>query len=100
MRKVTSLLAVASLVGVATLVLAGGSASAQSTCDFLTAGGLIIPPSGGKANLRATGGGPSGSATRRQLRERARRARPRLERHPTRLAVLAKTGARRVHRSP
>src|SRR3989442_190880 len=46
MRKVTSLLASASLVGVATLVLAGGSASAQSTCDFLTGGGFIIHPSG------------------------------------------------------
>src|SRR2546427_3254109 len=56
MRKVTSLLAVASLVGVATLVLAGGSASAQSTCDFLTGGGFIIRPSGAKANFGVAGG--------------------------------------------
>src|SRR3989442_5248660 len=60
MRKVTSLLAVASLVGVATLVLAGGSASAQSTCDFLTGGGFIIRPRGAKANLGVAGGGQGG----------------------------------------
>src|SRR5207247_8958219 len=48
MRKVTSLTSLlggASLVGVATLVLAGGPASAQSPCDFLTGGGYIIRPS-------------------------------------------------------
>src|SRR2546425_3252069 len=63
MRKVTSRLAVASLVGVATLVLAGGAASAQSTCDFLTGGGFIIRPSGAKANFGVAGGGKGGSAT-------------------------------------
>ena len=63
MRKVTSLLAVASLVGVATLVLAGGSASAQSTCDFLTGGGFIIRPSGAKANFGIAGGCKGGSPT-------------------------------------
>src|SRR5439155_7543045 len=63
MRKVTSLLAVASLVGVATLVLAGGSASAQSTCDFLTGGGFIIRPSGAKANFGVAGGCKGGSPT-------------------------------------
>ncbi len=63
MRKVTSLLAVASLVGVATLLLAGGSASAQSTCDFLTGGGFIIRPSGAKANFGVAGGCKGGSPT-------------------------------------
>src|SRR2546428_12802661 len=63
MRKVTSLLAVASLVGVATLVLAGGSASAQSTCDFLTGGGVIIRPSGAKANFGVAGRSQGGPAT-------------------------------------
>src|SRR2546428_1444939 len=63
MRKVTSLLAVASLVGVATLVLAGGSASAQSTCDFLTGGGFIIRPSGAKANFGVAGGCHGGLPT-------------------------------------
>src|SRR3989442_8013408 len=63
MRKVTSLLASASLVGVATLVLAGGSASAQSTCDFLTGGGFIIRPSGAKANFGVAGGCNGGSPT-------------------------------------
>src|SRR3989442_11529608 len=67
MRKVTSLLAVASLVGVATLVLAGGSASAQSTCDFLTGGGFIIPPSGAKANFGVAGRCNSRSPTRGHL---------------------------------
>jgi len=63
MRKVTPLLAVASLVGVATLVLAGGSASAQSACDFLTGGGFIIRPSGAKANFGVAGGCKGGSPT-------------------------------------
>ena len=66
MRKVTSLtslLGVASLVGVATLVLAGGPASAQSTCDFLTGGGYIIRPSGAKANFGVAGGCKGGSPT-------------------------------------
>src|SRR5256886_17375849 len=67
MRKVTSLLAVASLVGVATLVLAGGSASAQSTYDFLTGGGFIIRPSGAKANFGVAGGCKGGSPTRGHL---------------------------------
>src|SRR2546430_13435944 len=67
MRKVTCLLAVASLVGVATLMLAGGSASAQSTCDFLTGGGVIIRPSGAKANFGVAGGCQGGSPTRGHL---------------------------------
>src|SRR2546422_5564989 len=67
MRKVTCLLAVASLVGVATLMLAGGSASAQSTCDFLTGGGFIIRPSGAKANFGLAGGCKGGSPTRGHL---------------------------------
>src|SRR5437879_10484222 len=67
MRKVTSRLAVASLVGVATLVLAGGAASAQSTCDFLTCGGFIIRLRGAKANFGVAGGWMGGSPTLRQL---------------------------------
>src|SRR3989442_11164296 len=59
----TVVLASASLVGVATLVLAGGSASAQSTCDFLTGGGFIIRPSGAKANFGIAGGCKGGSPT-------------------------------------
>ncbi len=63
MRKVTVLLGVTSLIGVGTLVLAGGSASAQSTCDFLTGGGYIIRPSGAKANFGVAGGCKGGSPT-------------------------------------
>src|SRR5438093_5637976 len=70
MRKVTCLLAVASLVGVATLVLAGGSASAQSRCDFLTGGGFIIRPSGAKANFGVAGGCKGGSPTWGHLQDR------------------------------
>src|SRR2546426_10039133 len=72
MRKVTCLLAVASLVGVATLMLAGGSASAQSTCDFLTGGGFIIRPSGAKANFGVAGGCKGGSPTWGHLEYTAR----------------------------
>jgi len=63
MRKVTSRLGIASLIGVATLVLAGSSASAQSACDFLTGGGFIIRPSGAKANFGVAGGCKGGSPT-------------------------------------
>lgn len=63
MRRVSSLLAVASLIGVSTLVLARGSASAQSACDFLTGGGFIIRPSGAKANFGVAGGCRGGSPT-------------------------------------
>jgi len=43
--------------------LAGGPASAQSTCDFLTGGGYIIRPSGAKANFGVAGGCKGGSPT-------------------------------------
>jgi hypothetical protein len=63
MRTGTNLLGIASLIGVATLVLTGGSASAQSTCDFLTGGGFIVRPSGAKANFGVAGGCKGGSPT-------------------------------------
>jgi hypothetical protein len=63
MRKVASLFGVASLIGAATLVLTGGSANAQSKCDFLTGGGYIIRPSGAKANFGVAGGCKGGSPT-------------------------------------
>ena len=63
MLKVTSSFGVASLIGLATLVFAGGSASAQSNCDFLTGGGYIIRPSGAKANFGVAGGCKGGSPT-------------------------------------
>ena len=63
MCKGVCLPGVAFLIGVATLVLAGGSASGQSKCDFLTGGGYIIRPSGAKANFGVTGGCKGGSPT-------------------------------------
>lgn len=52
------------VLGVAALLITGGSAVAQTPpCDVMTGGGFVVRPSGAKANFGVAGGCKQGSPT-------------------------------------